>query len=244
MVEFYKRGNWIIGTPIYPLASEDLEARMQAMSCPHCEYKEVDRTVEEIDGEEYIVVKEECPECPAIRMRLFPTDLPEEPYDPTPPAGPWWERLYNFGNFTILVRRHTFPGRPPYYLTRIDTAGGNAHAGFHPGPNDIFAPAALHQLQDLERMLKLGPERYVSFRALKERLTRKAEKDDLIVHAKTLFPVAQEIGPEGVAAARDILEREVDNEIAEMEEFAAAEMERQAEEMKKQAEEIRKRKKK
>lgn len=242
MVEYYRRGSWIVGTPVYPLPEDDLAARIQAMACPHPEYQEVERRTEDVEGQgKHLVIVERCPLCPAIRWRMLPVAGPQESFDPSMPMeGPWFERLYNFGSFTLLARRHQQPGMV-MFLTRVETPSGKVHSGFVPLEMPLFSAAALELISDLERVLKLGPDRYVSYRSFRE---SGVKKSDLKTHVSTLFPVAQEIGPEGVASAKATIEQEIESEIVEFQEQAAAEMEEQARELREQAAKKKKRKEK
>lgn len=239
-MEFYPRGNWIVGTPIWVLDDQTIDDRMVKMLCPHPEWKETERKIEtnEEDGQEYLVVREECPVCNAIRVRLLPTNIPEEPFDFTiPERGPWYERLYNLGNFIILTRRYqNNPNVPPSFMARVETQAGSVHSSTVQMETLLFSPAALEAIADMERMLKLGPKRYANFRILKEGRKTKEEKDDIKAHSDTLAKVISDIGPESIAAARTIFEAEIDHEIQEMEEYQIQMMEREVAERKAQIE--------
>lgn len=240
-MEFYPRGNWIVGTPIWVLEDDDLGNRMTKMLCPHPQWKEAGRAkeVNPEDGKEYLIVTEECPVCDAKRLRLLPADIPEEPFDYSiPQTGPWYERLYNLGNFVILVRRYqNNPNVPPSFMTRVETQAGNIHTGIVQLETLLFSPAALEQIADMERMMKLGgPKRYASYRMLKEGRKTREEKTDIQAHAEALGKVVQDIGPESIAAARAIFEAEIEQEAAEMEEYQIQMMEKEVAERKAQIE--------
>jgi len=239
-VEFYPRGNWIVGTPIWVLEDQDEQERITMMLCPHPQWKEIARAQETNpeDGKTYLVVSEECTVCEAKRLRLLPAGIPEEPFDYSiPEKGPWYERLYNLGNFVILVRRYNNnPEVPPSYMTRTETQAGNVHTGVVQLETLLFSPAALEQIVDMERMMKLGPKRYAGYRILKEGRKTKEEKTDIQAHADALGKVVQDIGPESIAAARAIFEAEIDQEATEMEEYQIQMMEKEVAERKAQIE--------
>lgn len=244
-MEFYHRGNWIVGTPVWVFPEQEMDDRIAKMICPHPEWAELGREVEQNpeDGIRYLVVTEKCPACGALRMRLLPEGAIEEPFDYSiPESGPWYERLYNLGNFVMLVRRYqNNPNVPPSFMTRIETPSGNVHTGTIQIPTLLFSPAAVEQLVDMERVIKLGPDRYAAYRILKEGRKTKEERDDIKMHTQTLDKIIQEIGPESIAAAKTLLEAEVDHEIEDMKQYQAAAIAEQAEqetqEMEKQVEE-------
>lgn len=213
------------------------------MLCPHPEWKEIARANETnpVNGKEYLVVSEECSVCKARRLRLLPAELREadEPFDYSiPQSGPWYEKLYNnLGNFIILVRRYDRnPTVPPAYMSRIETQAGNIHTGIAQLETPLFSPAALEQIKDMERMMKLGPKRYAGYRILKEGRLTKQEKTDIQAHADALGRVVQDIGPESIAAARAMFEAEIDQESAELEELQIQMMEKEVAERKAQIE--------
>lgn len=231
-MEFFPRGNWIVGEPQWVFEDQTLEDRMKMMLCPHPEWKEIGRAKETNpdDGKEYLVISEECSACGARRLRLLPPGFTEdEPFDSSiPQTGPWYERLYNLGNFVILVRRYdNNPEVPPSYMTRIETQAGNVHTGVVQIQTPLYSPAALEQIVDMERMMKLGPKRYAGYRILKEGRKTKEDKADIQAHADALGKVVQDVGPESIAAARAIFEAEIDQEAAELEEFQIQIMEKQ-----------------
>lgn len=238
-METYRRGNWFVSTPVFVQPGdeeENLEAKMAFMVCPHPEYEEENQETKYFEEEEreYLMIVESCVLCGGRRMRLFPTDLPPEPFDPSIPTNaPWWERLYDFGNFKILVRRmQSAPGVAPNFLTRVETASGKVHAGFVQLEVMIYAPAGIEQCEDFQRVLNLGPERYVNFRSFREGRSSPEEKENLKLHVETLWPVASEIGAEAVASAKAVLEQEVEVELLEMEEYEAQAMAEKAEQLK------------
>jgi len=240
-VEFYPRGNWIVGPPIWVLEDQDEQERISMMLCPHPQWKEIARAQETNpeDGKTYLVVSEECTVCGAKRLRLLPAGFPEnEPFDYSiPEKGPWYERLYNLGNFVILVRRYNNnPEVPPSYMTRTETQAGNVHTGVVQLETLLFSPAALEQIVDMERMMKLGPKRYAGYRILKEGRKTKEDKADIQAHADALAKVVQDIGPESIAAARAIFEAEIDQEAADLEEYQIQMMEKEVAERKAQIE--------
>lgn len=230
-MEYYPRGNWIVSTPIWVLKDQDLDDRMAKMVCPHPQWAEVSRGVDENsnDGLKYLVVSEKCAECGAIRMRLLPEGVPEEPFDYSiPTKGPWYERLYGFENFTILVRRYSNnPDVPPSFMVRVDTEAGNAHTGMVQIPTWLFSPAAAQILKDMGTVAKAGPKRFADFLILKEGRSGKQEKSDIRALADSLFRVAQDIGPDSYSAARANLEAEIDQEAAEAEANEIEMMERE-----------------
>jgi hypothetical protein len=216
------------------------------MVCPHPKWVEENREKEDLGGTEYLVITEKCVVCGAIRGRALPASMAEEPFDySTPQSGLWYERLYNLGNFVILARKfQNNPERPPSYMTRVETQAGHVHVGMAELDTPLFSPSALQEIEDMERMLKLGPKRYASFRILKEGLTRKEQKDEIQLHATTLAQVVQDIGPESIAAARTLFEAEIDHEIQEQEEIQIQQMESEVAARKAQMEERRKQGKK
>ncbi|MCI0529602.1 MAG: hypothetical protein L0Y56_19340, partial [Nitrospira sp.] len=199
MVDTFRRGNWYVSTPVLVQseAEEDPQAFYTFMMCPHPEYQEVSRETfySEEEEREYLAIHESCVLCGGVRFRLYPTDLPPEPFDPSIPTNAaWWERLYDFGNFKILVRRMKPVAPDTYtYLSRIETASGNVHVSFTVIEGIIFSPAAVEELADLERILKLGPEGYVEFRAMREKRSSPEAIGEIQQHAETLYPVAIEI---------------------------------------------------
>lgn len=210
---------------------QEVDDRVSKMLCPHPEWKETGRTKETNpeDNTEYLIITEECPVCNARRVRLLPAAIPEEPFDYSiPQTGPWYERLYNLGNFIILARRYqNNPNVPPSYMTRVETQAGNVHTGIIQLETMLFSPSAIEQISDMERMLKLGPKRYANYRILKEGRKTKEEKTDIQTHAEALGKVVQDIGPESIAAARTIFEAEIDQEAAEFEEYQIQMMEKE-----------------
>lgn len=235
-MEFYPRGNWIVGTPLWILQDQDPDDRMVKMICPHAQWTAAGRHVEENpeDGLKYLVVSEKCAECGAIRLRLLPEGAPEEPFDYSIPVkGSWYERLYGFENFTILVRRYNNnPSVPPSFMVRVDTAAGNSHTGIVQIPTLIFSPAAVQVLKDMEKVARVGSKKYADFRILKEGRHGKQEKDDIRALADSLFRVAQDIGQESHAAAKSNLEAEIGQESAEMEQYEIEAMEREVQQRK------------
>lgn len=235
-MEFYPRGNWIVGTPIWVFQDQPIVDKMTKMVCPHSQWTEASRETElnPEDGIKYLIVKEECGECGAIRMRLLPADLPEEPFDYSiPTKGPWYERFYDFGNLAVLIRRYqNNQDVPPSFMTRVNTPSGNVHTGMVQLPTLLFSPAGLELTKDLEKVAKLGPKRYADFRILKEGRHRKRDKKDIQEHADSLFRVAQEIGPEGIAAVKSIFTAEIDHESAEAEEYEIQAMEEEVQQRK------------
>lgn len=206
---------------------------MKKMLCPHPEWKEIGRAQETNpeDGKQYLVISEECTACESRRLRLLPPGYPEtEPFDSSiPEKGAWYERLYNLGNFIILSRRYdNNPEVPPSYMTRIETQAGNVHTGIVQLETYLFSPAALEQIADMERLIKLGgPKRYAGYRILKEGRKTKEEKTDIQTHADALGRVVQDIGPESIAAARAIFEAEIPQEAADLEEMQIQMMEKE-----------------
>lgn len=240
---FYPRGNWIVGSPIWALKDLDINDRIKMMLCPHPQWVEVGRDKELISEIECLVINEKCPICGATRGRAIPMELSAEPFDPsTPTSGPWYERLYNLGNFVLLSRRYQEHSRAPItFMTRVETQAGNVNATSTAIDTPFFSPAALEHIADMETMIKLGPKRYVSFRILKDGRKTKEEKDDVKEHADSLVKVVQDVGRESIAAARTIFEAETDHEIQEQEELQIQEMEREVAERKAQIEERMKR---
>lgn len=230
-MEFYQRGNWAVSTPLWVLDDQTMEDRMSMMVCPHPQWKEVNRQVIENpeDGIKYLTITEKCQACGALRMRLLPEGVPEEPFDYSiPEKGPWYERLYNLGNFIILVRRYQENEEvPPTFMTRVETPQGNVHTGMIQMPTLLFAPAAVDLMKNMETVVKLGPKRYAEYRILREKRRTKREKDDIREHGDSLYRVAQDIGPESFAAAKALLEAEIDHESVEMEEYQIQAMERE-----------------
>jgi hypothetical protein len=248
-VEFYRRGNWIVGTPIWvfpgaalPGAEEPTqEDRIQKMICPHPSWRVEESAlaadqetgepiVDENFGEPVFVVKEICPVCGAIRFRYIPESKKDEPFDYSiPTKGPWYERLYNFGNFTVLVRRYqNNPTVPPSFMTRVDTPSGASYTGMHQIGTLLFSPSVLELLESMQNMARVGPERYYSFRILKEGRRSKREKEDIKREMESLARVVSEIGPESISSAQAIMEAEPQQETADMEDYEIEEMERQA----------------
>jgi hypothetical protein len=122
-------------------------------------------------------------------------------------------------------------------MTRVETQAGNIHTGIVQLETLLFSPAALEQIADMERMMKLGgPKRYASYRMLKEGRKTREEKTDIQAHAEALGKVVQDIGPESIAAARAIFEAEIEQEAAEMEEYQIQMMEKEVAERKAQIE--------
>lgn len=230
-MEFYPRGNWIVGTPLWVQEDQDPADRMAMMVCPHPKWDEKSREVDENsnDGLKYLVVSEKCAECGVIRLRLLPEGVPEEPFDYSIPVrGSWYERLYGFENFVILVRRYNEnPEVPPAFMTRVETSQGNVHTGMVQLPTMLFSPAAVAVMKDMEKVIRVGSKRYADFRILKENRHGKQEKDDIRAHADSLFRVAQDIGAEPYIAARAILEAEIEQEAIEMEANDIETMERE-----------------
>lgn len=235
-MEFYPRGNWIVGTPIWVFKEQDIVDKMAKMVCPHLQWTEAERQTElnPEDGITYLVVKDQCGECGAIRMRLIPTSLPEEPFDySTPMAGPWYERLYDLGSLFVLIRRYqNNPDVPPSFMTRALTKSGNVHVGMVQLETLLFSPAGYEMMRDMEKVAKLGPKKYADLRILKEGRSRKREKQEIKEHADSLFSVAQEIGPESIAAAKSVFEAEIESESAEAEEYEIQAMEEEVKQRK------------
>lgn len=115
-MELYPRGNWIVGTPIWVFKDQEIVDKMAKMICPHTQWAEGSRetTLNPEDGIKYLIIKEECTECGAIRMRWAPEVVPEEPFDYSiPTRGPWYERLYDLGNFMIQMDAAQTPAFRP-----------------------------------------------------------------------------------------------------------------------------------
>lgn len=229
-MRFYNIGNWAVSEPV--VDSEDPEELQLKMTCPHPKWEEISRdtTVDpEDETNKYLTITEACAVCKALRIRLFPEGMPEEPFNFAIPLNvSWYERLFNLGNFTILSRRF-FQGsnNPPVFMTRVETPAGNVHLALLPIDTLMFSPAALERTKDMELMAKLGPKRYVDFRVLKEGLKTKPEKDLIRRYADLLVKVVQDIGPESLIAARTLLEGEIGLESAEMDEYEIQAMERE-----------------
>lgn len=241
-MESFERGNWLVQTPIWVIPGEKIgeettqEKHIARMTCPHPQWVETKKESADIygNGEMFTLVAEQCPVCQAYRARIFPQSIPEEPFDfSIPKTGPWYERLYDLGNFVILARRYNNnPTRPPTYMSRVETKAGNVHTSMAEFDTLLFSPSVLNVIKDMEGMLKLGPQRYVAFRILKEGRKSKAEKDWVQEFAKTLAKVVEDVGPESISAARTIFEAEINQEIAEMEEIQIQNLERTLEEAK------------
>lgn len=228
-MEFYHHGNWAVSAPV--VDSEDGEELRRKMTCPHPQWTEVRRDTTDDPDEhiKYLTITEICSACGALRVRLFPEGIPEEPFDYSIPLHvSWYERLYNLGNFTILVRRF-LQGKedPPVFMMRVETPTGNVHTGTVTIGTLLFSPAAVEVTKDMERVMKLGPKRYADFRALKEARHTKREKSLVRQYGESLFKVAQDIGPESLAAASALLEGEIGHESAEMEDYEIQAMERE-----------------
>lgn len=82
-------------------------------------------------GEAIWSVTEDCSVCQANRFRWIPEKIKGECFDySTPESGPWYERLYNLGNFVILSRRYqNNPTVPLSFMTRVETQAGHVHTG-------------------------------------------------------------------------------------------------------------------
>lgn len=234
-MRFYNYGNWAVGEPV--VESETPEELRLKMTCPHPQWMEVNRdttTIPEDETLKYLTITEACSVCKALRVRLFPEGVPEEPFDYSIPLNiSWYERLFNLGNFTILSRRFMQGTNPPVFMTRVETPPrvetpeGNVHVALLPIDTLLFSPAALERTKDMELMAKLGPQRYAEFRILKEGLKTKPEKDLVRQYGESLLKVVQDIGPESIVAARTLLEGEIALESAEMEEYEIQAMERE-----------------
>lgn len=235
-MELYPRGNWIVGAPVWVFKDQEIVDKMTKMVCPHSQWTEVEREtdVHPRDGIKYLIVKEECGECGAIRMRWAPEAVSEEPFDYSiPTKGPWYERLYGFGGFVVLIRRYqNNPEVPPTFMTRAMTKGGNVHVSMIPVKTLLFSPAGFELMRDMEKVAKLGPKKYADLRILKDGLHKKSQKRDMLEHADSLFSVAQEIGAEGMAAAKSIFGAEIEHESAEAEEFEIQAMEAEVQQRK------------
>ena len=259
-MEWYRRGNWVVGTPIWtdPEGFTGPEV-IAKMICPHPSWtiQEAGRAEDPstepptpikdpASGDFIWNVAEHCALCDAIRFRWIPETLKNEPFDYTvPQAGPWYERLYNLGNFVILARRYqNNPNVPPSFMTRVETEAGHVHTGMVQIPTLLFSPSALDQIADMERMMRLGPQKYIKLRALKEGKTRRDQLKDLEAHATTLAQVVQDVGAESVEAARAIFEAEIEHETAEAEEYQIKQMEDEVTERKREREERKKKRSK
>lgn len=235
-MEFYPRGNWIVGTPIWVFKDQEIGDRMAKMVCPHAKWVDAGRHTEDNpeDGLKYLVVSEKCAECGAIRMRLLQEGVPEEPFDYSIPVrGPWYERLYGFENFVILVRRYqNNPNVPPSFMTRVETSQGNVHTGMMQLPTMLFSPAAVQVMKDMATVARVGAKKYADFLILKGGRQGKRAKDDIRDLADSLFRVAQDIGPESHAAATATLQAEIEQEADEMEQYEIQAMEQEVEQRK------------
>jgi hypothetical protein len=236
-VELYQRGNWFVSTPILVFNPKDPEKGEAMMICPHSQWAEVKREMVDEDPDahgKYLAVSEKCTACSSIRVRLLPESVPQEPFDYSiPTEGSWYERLYNLGNFVLLVRRYNNnPEVPPTYMTRVETQSGSVQTSLNQLPTALLSPAAVRHIEDMEKLIKLGPKRYVDFRILKEAWNTKEDKDLVRAHAENLVKVIQEIGPESIGAAKSILQTEEAREDAEMEVASMQEQEAILQEMK------------
>jgi hypothetical protein len=181
------------------------------------------------DQAKYLTITEQCSTCGTLRIRLLPEGIPEEPFDNSiPEKGAWYERLYNLGNFTILVRRyHNNPKELPAFMTRVESAAGNVETSTLQLKTLLFSPAALDMVTSIERIGKVGAKRYADFLTLSKGINRKREKDQIRAYADSLFRLAQDIGPESIEAAKFILEPEIKHESVEMEEYEIQALERE-----------------
>lgn len=239
-MEFYRRGNWIVGTPIWVLKQDQPEDdRVLKMICPHPSWRveesavAVDEkgqpVVDEMFGEPVFVVKEVCPICGGIRFRYIGESKKDEPFDYSiPQKDPWYERLYNFGNFTVLVRRYqNNPNVPPSFMARVDTPSGAVYTGMYQLSTLLFSPAVIELFEVMQNMLRVGPQRWASYRILKEGRKGIAKKE-IQQEAEALARVVSEIGPESLEAATAVIQAEPEQEAADMEEAEIKEMERMA----------------
>jgi hypothetical protein len=210
------------------------ESHVVKMTCPHPQWAVVNEKVEtDPEGKKGLVVMEKCVACNALRVRILPEGAPEEPFDYSiPVSGHWYERLYNFGNFVILARVYQDNKEVTTYMTRVETPAGNVHSGMVNLNTLFFSSSALHQIYDMELMLKFGPKRYVDYRIFQEGRQAKQEKADVQKHADTLFKVVQDIGVESIVSAKAIMEAEVDRDAEEVEVAQIEERERVLQEMK------------
>lgn len=230
-LEFYQRGNWAVSTPVWIFPDQTDEERIAMMVCahPHWDVGKKEITENPSDQAKYLTVTEQCSTCGALRVRLLPEGIPEEPFDNSiPQTGAWYERLYNFGNFTILVRRYyNGPKDPPNYMVRVETAAGTVETSTLRLKTLLFSPAALDMVNTVERVVQVGPKRYADFITLKQGILRKKAKDQIRAYADSLFRIAQDVGPESIAAAKSILEPEIKHEAIEMEEYEIQALERE-----------------
>jgi hypothetical protein len=249
-VEFYNRGNWAVSAPV--VEADDADELVLKLTCPHPQWVEINRDTTAPDPDDptikYLTITEACAVCKSLRVRLLPEGISEkdEPFDFSVPVNiSWYERLYNLGNFTILVRRYQQGGgNPPIFMRRVETPAGNVHSVVDPMDTLLFSPSALVTTKDMEAMAKLGPKRYADFRILKEGRVTKPEKDIVRLYGESLLKVVQDIGPESIAAARTSFEGEIEQESAEMEEYQIQIMEKEVAARKAQIEKRRAGKKK
>lgn len=231
----------MVSTPIWVLKkNQSLDDRVSKMIDPHASWQieeasiavdpeTKEPTIDEATGEPVFVVKEVCPVCGAIRFRYIQESKKNEPFDYSiPTKDPWYERLYNLGNFTVLVRRYQDnPNVPPNFMARVDTPTGGVYTGMYQIGTLLFSPAVLELLQVMQNMARIGPQQYASFRILKEGRKTKQAKEEILRETEALARVVSEIGPESIAAAQAVMEAEPEQEAADMEEFEIQEMERQ-----------------
>lgn len=240
MPKQFQRGPWTVVTPIFSSEKPTQEEMDRFITCPHpsWEIAQSGPVVDEknelvIDpeiGEPVFNVVERCPICGGVRFRYIPLRLKDEPFDYSiPTKEPWYERLYNLGNFSVLSRRLLPPDETIDYMTRVDTpSGASFHTYFSDTKTQYFSPSVLGLLAILNDVARVGPEQYAAFKILKEGHKTKQAKQRMRERAETLGRIVSEIGPESLASAQAIMEAEPENEAADMEEWEIGQMEREA----------------
>lgn len=244
MPKTFRRGSWTVVTPIFVSPSGSpptIEEQSLFMTCPHpsWEIKEsgpmVDKETKEpiLDpqtGEAVFSVTERCPICGAFRFRYIPLAQKDEPFDYTiPTKEPWYERLYNLGNFTVLSKRLLPSDETIQYLTRVDTPSGATYSiVFGDMRTVLFSPSVIRLLEILGDVARVGPEQYAAFKILKEGRKTKAAKEEVQEEAAQMGQIVSEIGPESLASAQAIMEAEPEKEAADIEEWEINQMEREA----------------
>lgn len=214
-VMWYPAGKWLVSTPIYAGKEEELE---KALMCPHGTYQEEKREVIPVEetGIPELIIVQKCTGCVSKRFLRYPMEEPAEqelfkqstPPVPTEVACADYERTYNFGTFQVLVRRHDpYPGAPLAFLV-IVTVGAQRYAQILPTDELSFAGSGIRVLQAMDRVLRLGPDRYANVTLLEERRMR-SDLPEKQRDARELFAIAQALGPLIAQAAAGLQEEAV-----------------------------------
>lgn len=222
-VMFFPAGEWMVSTPLLIIPEGGSQER--AMACPHRAYQEVkrERMVTDELGPVMVVV-EKCTACGMAQRFRYRKSGEAEPSpqeifkgaEPPVPAVecPSYERSFDFGVFTILVRRHDpFPGAPLVFMVRVE-AGMLSYTTMMSVPEIVFSRAAAGTVETMLKVLRMTPERYANARILQERRPRN-NLPEMRRDAQELYDVAFAVGKDTLERAHGGLQQEIEKEYSD-----------------------------